>query len=389
MKNILLIGILGVYNYGCEAIVRGTVEILRKINPDIKISYASFDYENDFRKLRDLNINIIKRPNKFKRWTFANVVWKISSILRLPFNRPYDSTNWISGFDTIFSIGGDMYTLGANGSYKTDLPLFFEKCQNKGLKYILWGASVGPFDKTPAALEFYKKHLSKTDLIVAREYATIKYLKSIGISDNVIYAPDPAYFVSDKYNDQKKEYPSRTSRKIGINLSPLSAVHYYSDIQTAVKLQSKTITDLIREYDYEVVLVPHVVSPRHWEDDLAYMNQIYDMIPYDYKNKISIVSENPGFVGLKETLHTLDFMIAARMHCAINSICCGVPVLFLSYSSKAKGMADLIYGNSNRVVPLDTFENSDAIHKFIEYRDCDSRLNEIVSFDFNNIIGCE
>ena len=47
MKNVLLIGIGGVYNYGCEAIVRGTIEILRNVDPAIKISYASYNYEDD------------------------------------------------------------------------------------------------------------------------------------------------------------------------------------------------------------------------------------------------------------------------------------------------------------------------------------------------------
>ena len=31
MEKVLLIGIDGVYNYGCEAIVRGTVEILKAV----------------------------------------------------------------------------------------------------------------------------------------------------------------------------------------------------------------------------------------------------------------------------------------------------------------------------------------------------------------------
>ena len=44
MRNVLLIGIGGVYNYGCEAIVRGTVNILKSINPEVKISYASYNY---------------------------------------------------------------------------------------------------------------------------------------------------------------------------------------------------------------------------------------------------------------------------------------------------------------------------------------------------------
>ena len=51
MRNVLLIGIGGVYNYGCEAIVRGTVNILKSINPEVKISYASYNYEDDVQRL--------------------------------------------------------------------------------------------------------------------------------------------------------------------------------------------------------------------------------------------------------------------------------------------------------------------------------------------------
>ena len=53
MEHVLLIGIGGVYNYGCEAIVRGTVEILRKVNPQIQIAYASYNYVDDKRRLKD------------------------------------------------------------------------------------------------------------------------------------------------------------------------------------------------------------------------------------------------------------------------------------------------------------------------------------------------
>ena len=43
MEKVLLIGIDGVYNYGCEAIVRGTVEILKAVNPKIEVTYASYN----------------------------------------------------------------------------------------------------------------------------------------------------------------------------------------------------------------------------------------------------------------------------------------------------------------------------------------------------------
>lgn len=61
ISNVLLIGIGGVYNYGCEAIIRGTVIILKKQFPDIKISYASYNYEYDKNRLSDCDVHVIDR----------------------------------------------------------------------------------------------------------------------------------------------------------------------------------------------------------------------------------------------------------------------------------------------------------------------------------------
>lgn len=377
-------GILGTYNYGCEAIIRGTVEILRRINPEIKISYGSFDYESDRHRLKDLDIEIIKRPSKFKRWTIANIIRKIATLCKLPIENKYDSTSWIKGYDTVFSIGGDMYTLSSTGEYKKDLPKFFEECQNKGLKYILWGASVGPFSKNSEGEDFYKDHLQKADLIVSRERNTTEYLNSIGIIDNVKEAPDPAFFVEGP----QKQKPVSSVKTIGINLSPLSASHEYAgDIKTAIERQAEAITRILNQRDWKIVMIPHVVSPRYWEDDLTYMQKIYSHIPENLRSRITIVESDPGFVGLKSILCTLDGLVAARMHCAINTICCQVPVVLLSYSEKAKGMCKYVYGNSTRTIPLIDFENSDKLISLIEDVPKSSNLKNIQEFEFNSILS--
>lgn len=383
MQKILLIGILGTYNYGCEAIVRGTFEVIRKVYPDAEISYASYDYKNDCERLKDLDINIVKRPSKFKRFTLQNVLWKMASILKMPITRPYDSLSWINGYDTVFSIGGDMYTLSSNGSYKRDLPLFFEECQKKGLKYILWGASVGPFSNNPEGEKFYRSHLKKADLIVSRESITTDYLKSIGITKNVCEAPDPAFFVKNIKFQNKK-----TARKrIGINLSPLSAVHEYNgDTTKAIENQAEAISRILIEKDWEIFMIPHVVSPRIWEDDLRYLQEIYKKLPDCLKSKVKIIDTDPGFIGLKPILSTLDCVIAARMHCAINSICCNIPVILLSYSEKAKGMCKYVYNDSSRTMPLTGLEDTDRILNLIENPPKETNLAKIENFDFSKIL---
>ena len=52
MKNILLIGHGGFYNRGCEAIVRGTVAILRQFLPDAHITLISGTPDMDTQVLR-------------------------------------------------------------------------------------------------------------------------------------------------------------------------------------------------------------------------------------------------------------------------------------------------------------------------------------------------
>ena len=53
-----LFGIRGVYNFGCEAIVRGAYEFIKDMWPNAHITYFSYNYEYDKQILDDLNIEI-------------------------------------------------------------------------------------------------------------------------------------------------------------------------------------------------------------------------------------------------------------------------------------------------------------------------------------------
>lgn len=383
MKNVLLIGIGGVYNYGCEAIIRGTVKILHQIDPKIEISYASYNYDYDAKKLSDLKINIINRPRDKRRWTIRNITRKLCSILNIKYST-YDSVDWISQFDTLFSIGGDIYTLDENGGFNYSLPVFIEKCikHNPAMNYILWGASVGPFTQNPKAERFYSKHLKKASLIVARENATINYLKSIGIESNVVFAPDPAFFVP--FGQHNKMPNKRLS--IGINLSPLSALYAYGDTNHGATLQAKTIESIITTLNADIVLIPHVLAPNINDDDLRYLKTIYDKIDPSLQQYVSIEHDDSGFIGRKKILSQLDCLIAARMHCAINAITCNTPTILLSYSAKAKGMAEFVYGDTSMICPLDTFGHPNAIIDLIKSRKAPDHKSKISNFNFNAIL---
>ena len=81
-------------------------------------------------------------------------------------------------------------------------------------------------------------------------------------------APDPAFFVSD--NDsvtlsyEEKKY-------IGLNLSPLSSLHFYKNLDLAVEVQAGIISGIIKKYDKEVLLLPHVFSFNIYDNDLDFL----------------------------------------------------------------------------------------------------------------------
>lgn len=387
MKNVLLIGVYGVYNYGCEAIVRGTTSILKSINPDIKITYASYNYDDDVRRLSDLDINIIERRH-IKRWSTRNILRKLLSYFNIKYSIPFDDIKAFKDYDYALSIGGDMYTLYHNGSFDRLLPEFMSQLKRQGSKYILWGCSVGPFDKNPEALEYFKSHLKDIDLIVARESVTVDYLKEIGISQNVIIAPDPAFFVGGPSRYISPKTDSKRQITFGINFSPLSALYEYGSLDIAIKEQAKFIKWLIDNYDARIILLPHVTTTDYCNDDFKYMETLYSNMPEEIKEKVTLISDDPGFVGIKRHILKCDIVIAARMHCAINAIACGIPALFLSYSSKSKGMSKFVYGDDSYVISLGDLCQTDTIKPKIEnllkYKLDNSKIK---NFDFAKIFG--
>ena len=380
-KKVLLIGINGVYNYGCEAIVRGTVNILKQYNPALDVYYASYNYEDDVRRLSGCEVNILKRPPR-RRWSYQNIKRKFLSYMRIRYEVPYDSDGWTEKFDCIFSVGGDIYTLNPQKGYNSSLAVFCEKCQQRGIPYVLWGASVGPFDANPAAYSFYKRHLSKASLIVAREKVTVAYLRSMEITENVVLAPDPAFFVAPEKKPEK--VITVTSRVIGINLSPLSGLFRYSCLEEALKKQAKVVEALLRE-GKRILFLPHVLSDTYSDNDLWYLTCLYDSIPEEYRPGIEVVNTDPGFVGIKERMLECDVVIAARMHCAINAVSAGVPVLFLSYSAKAKGMAEYVYGSEKRVIDLEQFENIPEWIELLGDLSVRPDLEKLRSYDFSGL----
>lgn len=348
--RISLIGIYGVYNFGCEAIVRGCIKYFRNIYPDATFTYYSFRAEDDKKTLKDENISIISIINK--RNLFSKVINRMSSYFKINKRCFLDySKKIIDNSDIVISIGGDIYTIpkfkinNKKYDYYNQLIQFGDQVLKANKKLIIYGASIGPFGDFERVKKYYFNHLKKVTLIVCRENRSIEYLRNNGVESNVIFSPDPAFSLRlDSLNE--------TKNIIGINLSGLSSYEANGDGNVFVSKLAMLIVEIIKMTDLDIMLVPHVLSPLDNKDnDFFYLSNLKKLIADDYKNRVTISNAN-NFFEAKNDLKKCKFVIAARMHCAINAVSECIPTIFISYSSKAIGMANYIYSSNEYTVSI-------------------------------------
>lgn len=352
--QVLLIGIGGVYNYGCEAIVRGTEAIVRREYPDASIVYASRRVADDTKRLEGSKVQAIERGHP-QRYSAKNICRKLLSLSGIRWTPMTDSLGLLKNIDAVFSIGGDIYTLSPTADYSMSFPKFGDVARRKGIPYLLWGASVGPFTENHKAERDFARHLKGLSLITARETGTVDYLQSLGISDNVVPCADPAYVVAPEIKANGIRQGDKFT--IGINLSPLSIRYTDHPEKEAIRAaQAKTIEGLIKAFDARIVLIPHVVCDfNEGDDDCRYLRKIQQAIAPEYQEAVTYLDSDIGFVGTKKELIKCDLIIAARMHCAINALAAHVPTIIVAYSSKAEGMCQYVYGNGNWLISLSEF----------------------------------
>lgn len=346
-----LFGINGLYNFGCEAIVRGAYLFSKNIYPNSKVVYYSFNYEYDKKVLQNLDINVFEV--KKKNGLIVRAFNKIFRLLKINYGfLTFDKNEIINNTDVFLSIGGDIYTIPyfernkKKYIYYNQIVNFFNKAIKKHKKIILFGASVGPWGSNKKAVDYYLSSLRNYELILCRENKTYEYLNEYKLS-NILLFPDPAFLIRNDKIASKEKY-------IGINMSPLSFVEKYGNYDFATKKLADLFDLIFDKFGFKILLIPHVLSNDSKDNDLLFMKKIYS----NMKNKeyVEFANSENGFIGLKKELSFCYVVIAARMHCAINAIVENVPSIFISYSSKSEGMCEYIYDNLDMKIDLFNIE---------------------------------
>lgn len=322
MKKFLLYGHGGSYNHGAEAIVKTTIQIIRRKVPNAYIILSSHFPEQD--KEFKIEVDEIYGPD--------TDIWVIEKKVTEPYKRRElardmyaNVLNRIKSETICLSVGGDVFCY--NNWHR--LAVFQEKITKVRAKSFLWGCSVESLYITSEMLVVLQSYTK----IFARESKTYNTLKKHGLN-NVILNPDPAFLLEPSrfiiYNKYKEEHT------IGINISPLIIGRESKSgiIIENIKLLIKYITML---QGYNIMLIPHVMMPA--DNDYILLSVLYNELSEDEKSKVFLLDKNLSAAEYKYAVSKCSLLICARTHTSIAAYSLGIPTLVLGYSIKSHGIA--------------------------------------------------
>lgn len=351
MQDILFYCHKGSSNHGCEAIIRGTMNVLDNAG-EFKYTLVSENPNNDIEYGIGERVNVVKELNQVKKKSFKFLSAYLDLKLKKDYKKMNDlayegAMNSIDKTGISFSIGGDNYCYNDHSKYI----MLHNLSRKHGNKTVLWGCSVDEDRfEIPEIIEDFKNF----DLIVARETITYENMLKKGITNVRLY-PDVAFTL--QIDENMKELPPENT--VGINLSPL-IMNYETNEGNALKSYEKLVEYILNETDMNVALVPHVV----WEgnDDRVPLRKIYDK--FKDTGRVYMIGDY-NCNQLKAYISKCRFFIGARTHATIAAYSTCVPTLVVGYSVKSKGIAKDIFGTyDGYVIPVQDLTEEKLIGNF-------------------------
>lgn len=352
----------GSLNRGCEAIIRGTLNIISSADDNASVTLASYRPESD----TALNLNTVKMESRE-----LNSIEKIISAfkIKLTHSEKYYFKKTYSPVikngeksDICLSIGGDTYCYGDNASAR----VITEMLHKKHKKVVLWGASIGEEDLSPEKIEGLKNF----DAVFAREPLTFELLSKYVDKDKLFMFSDPAFCM------EKEELPLpdgfEPKKTIGFNLSPLVV----NKNPALVPICTELLRAIISNTDFQIALIPHVTEEGN--DDCTVLDKIYENL--DCPQRVVKISGDLNAMQYKGYITRCRMFIGARTHATIAAYSGCVPTIVLGYSVKSRGIAKDLFGKEMFVVDsLNLTSSDELISQFTSLAQNEEEIREILS----------
>lgn len=340
-------------NRGCEAITKGTVEVLNLnknnyvgLTTDLHLdSYLGIDEISALIEKKEVNIFV-------KGITYLTRIIKHNNDFTGSYRNHYDSfLSLIDTKDICMITGGDMFCYGDN-----ELNYIIDYMSKKRIPTVLWGCSFGPENLTPAKM----KALKQITAISARESLTYDYFVNELKMKKVKLVADPAFTLGP----QKCELPDYFDENIlGINLSNFTS-EKYSDDNAFFKAFMEFVEYIIINTDLTITLIPHVF----WkgQDDREVCKLIKEKASDPDRIK-TLNTEKMNYCQIRYAISKCRYFIGARTHAMISAYSTCTPSIALGYSIKSRGIAKDLELDERLVIDYHNVRESKKLIECFEY----------------------
>lgn len=360
------------YNRGCEAILRGTVRILRNhFDKPRFLVVSSYPNDEEFKQQcleeTDTSITHKKMYKINKRFDF---LWFLMNALERTCPQAIkhiiykDLKPYLGEAKVVLALGGDNYSLGYNNLLPRRCTDLDDIVVARGRPLVIWGASVGPFSKKPAYEGYMINHLRKV-YIFARETSTIEYLADKGLTENVYRVADPAFLMEPEEPKNKRGELKIEEGAIGLNLSSIMKRYAANDnIKQWIEMSADIISKIMQKTGRPIYLIPHVLGTGG-NNDYMFLKNVLSTIP-DGKGRVVLVPPVFNASETKWIISKMSVFAGARTHSTIASLSCCVPTLSFAYSMKAKGLNKDIFGHTGYCLSPDELTSDIVAGKIME-----------------------
>lgn len=349
-SHFLLVGNATNANRGCEAILRGTVAILkREFGADIRITNASWGTPQEIAVQAscetDPSVRHVSTQSRMNRWSAA--AWKGRLARRILQTPPLPYPLWEQALQrsvVALSVGGDTYSLDYG---RPDLFVGLDRrVRDYNVPLVLWGASVGPFEADPEYSPVVFDHLRSFAGITVRESISLEYLRQHGFGENVYQVVDPAFAMDVREPKENPIDENVLASAIGLNISPAMAKYVTGgDLDQWLARATDIVVALCRKTARPVVLVPHVHWPGLSNDDYAFTGLIAERARPLLPGGALAVVPKLSAAETKWVISRCAVFAGMRTHSTIAAISSCVPTLSFAYSVKARGLNQDIFGS--------------------------------------------
>lgn len=349
-------------NRGCEALVRSTAWMVRQRIPDAHLLCPSYDIPTDQKQwpgASQLGIEFVDAApfsTTVKWWARAGrLLPPLLEQTRPSYTLKTAQVQQLQQCQALIMTGGDTLSLDYGIPSLYDWAGFVDAARDKGLKTILWAASVGPFSKKPGVERFMVKHLAAYDAITVRETESLRYLQQqLGLK-NVSLVADPAFNLQPEAFDVSQLIDGDGQDVVGLNVSPLIRGFRESE-ESKQQLDREVVAfirDVVSKRNLRVLLLPHVdpLDNSVFNSDSHYMRGLLNQVA-DLGDRVRMAPNKLNAGQLKHLLSKMRYFMGARTHATIGAISMSVPTLSIAYSVKAKGINKDLFGDLRYV--LDT-----------------------------------